>query len=223
MCEYEIFGHRFQDVALMKEALTHPSFNGKRFTGKNYQRLEFLGDRVLGLVIAEYLFLNDTSAPEGALAIRYNDLVRRETISQIASENQFGARIRLGQSEKNTKGDIKQSILSDAMEAVIGAIYLDGGFEAAREVILQVWERKLLLAEETTKDPKSRLQEIVQSSGKEPPTYDIISRFGPDHAPIFSVAVCGDGIPKTVGKGHSRREAEQEAASRVLNQIEDEC
>jgi ribonuclease-3 len=218
----QALGYRFSDSALLREALTHPSVDSRRSGSSNYQRLEFLGDRVLGLVMAEYLFNDDPGAREGDMAVRFNALVRRETVAEIATEIGLGAHLNLGRSEAEQGGSEKPAILADAMEAVIGGIFLDGGMDAARKVVLQLWRARLRRAEATGKDAKTRLQEWLQARGKALPNYEVVERTGPDHAPVFSIRVSGEGMPDGLGEGGSRREAEQDAAARVLTVLETE-
>ena len=204
-------GYQFKNRVHLDEALSHPSLSGKT----DNQRLEFLGDRVLGLVIAEALCDLDPNAKEGDLAPRYNHLVRKETCAAIAEELQLGNEIKLGRSESMSGGRRKIALLGDVMEAIIAAIYLDGGFEAARQFILAQWKTKLRDVPEDAVDPKTRLQEIMQKKGDEPPTYTLTDRSGPDHAPEFTVEVIS-GSHKCSGMGSTKRSAETQAAKALL-------
>ncbi len=208
--------YTFKDRTFLEEALRHPSLSG----GSDNQRLEFLGDRVLGLVIAEELIIRDPKAKEGELAPRYNHLVRKEACASVAESLQLGTEIKVGRSEAMSGGRRKIALLGDVTEAMIAAVYLDGGFSASRKFILQHWAKMLDEVPEDAVDPKTRLQEIVQGQGEAPPRYELIERSGPDHAPEFIVEV------QTVqysaqGKGLSKRKAEAKAATALLKQIED--
>lgn len=207
-------GHNFQDVALLSLALTHPS--AAATVGQDNQRMEFLGDRVLGLVIAEALIEAFPRDPEGELAPRFNALVRRETLADVAQEIGLGQHLRLGRSESTSGGRRKTAILADAMEAVIAALYLDGGMPAAATFILRHWSGRLKAAAATQTDAKTRLQEWAQARGEPPPEYAVVKRSGPDHAPIFQIeARLQDG--KTArGEAGSKKLAEQDAAAALL-------
>ena len=175
-------GHRFHAPDLLIRALTHASISS---TGKqDNQRLEFLGDRVLGLVIAEALLDADTGAREGQLAPRYNALVRKETCAEIAREIGLGEVLKLGRSEMKSGGRRKDALLGDAMEAVIAAVYRDAGFEAARALVLRHWKSRIASVETDARDAKTSLQEWAQARGFPPPEYVETHREGPDHAPV---------------------------------------
>jgi ribonuclease-3 len=205
-------GHDFRDPGLLIEALTHPSV-GSRVQN---QRLEFLGDRVLGLVIAEALLADDPEANEGALAPRLNALVRRETCAEVAAGVDLGAALRLGRSEMLSGGRRKVALLADAMEAVIAAVYLDGGLAAARAMILRLWGPRIAAARGEGQDAKTALQEWAQARGMAPPDYLDLDRAGPDHAPVFSVeARLADGRSATAS-APSKRAAQQAAAAALL-------
>ncbi|RMH46266.1 MAG: ribonuclease III [Alphaproteobacteria bacterium] len=210
-------GHDFADPDLLDRALTHASYSGP--DRPDNERLEFLGDRVLGLVIAEALLRHDSAAAEGVLAPRLNALVRKETCAEIAAALGLGAAIRMGRSEMLSGGRRKRAILGDAMEAVIAAVYLDGGIEAARRVILRHWARHLETVDGLAGDAKSRLQEWVQARGQTPPAYEELSREGPAHAPVFTIrAVLASGETATARAG-SKRAAEQAAARQLLERL----
>lgn len=211
-------GHRFADPALLARALVHPSI---ATPGRpSNQRLEFLGDRVLGLVIAEALVAADRSAREGQLAPRFNALVRRETCAQVAQALDLGAHLRLGRSEMLAGGRRNPATLADAMEAVLAAVYLDGGLEAARAVILRLWAEPLATADRVGRDAKTALQELVQGPGAPPPVYVELAREGPPHAPVFTVEVrLADGRCAR-GTAASKRAAEQAAAAELLAALE---
>lgn len=212
-------GHEFQRPELLQRALTHGSIAS--VTRPDNQRLEFLGDRVLGLTIAEALFSADRAATEGQLAPRYNALVKGETCAMIAREIGLGDVLKLGRSEMMSGGRRKEALLADAMEAVIAAIYLDAGLEAAQRVILKHWASRLANVDEDSRDAKTALQEWAQSKGMNPPHYIQTARSGPDHAPEFEITVrLDDGHEASArGKG-TKRSIEQAAATAMLEQIE---
>ena len=211
-------GYRFSDPDLLRRALTHTSLASD--TRPSNQRLEFLGDRVLNLAIAEALLAQDQSADEGTLAPRYNALVRKETCADVARAMDLGAVLRLGRGEQTTGGRRKNAILGDAMEAVLAAIYLDGGLDAARKVILKHWGGKLTNVEAQARDAKTALQEWVQARGEPPPRYVEIARDGPDHAPRFTIAARLASGAEAQAEGGSKREAEQAAADLLLKRLE---
>ena len=209
--------HRFAKLELLEQALTHPS--GASPSREDNQRLEFLGDRVLGLVIAEALTIAYPNAPEGELAPRFNALVRRETLAEIAGEIDLGKYLRLGRSESISGGRRKAAILADAMEAMIAALYLDGGLPTAEAFILRHWEARIKGSTEAPIDAKTAIQEWAQARGASPPVYELQSRSGPDHAPVFQVVATLDGGPKGTGKARSKKLAEQAAAEQLLKQV----
>lgn len=207
-------GHEFDRPELLMRALTHPSISTP--TRPDNQRLEFLGDRVLGLVMAEALLAADETAREGQLAPRYNALVRKETCAEIARQIELGAVLKLGRSEMMSGGRRKLAVLGDAMEAVIAAVYLDAGFEAARAVILAHWVPFIDRVDADSRDAKTLLQEWAQARGLALPEYQEIERAGPDHAPVFTIEArlnTGDSARATAG---SKRQAEQQAATALL-------
>ena len=211
-------GHRFGDPALLLRALTHSSRSSAN-RGDN-QRLEFLGDRVLGLVIAEKLLSDDAGASEGQLAPRFNALVRKEACADVARAVDLGAVLKLGRSEMMSGGRRKQALLGDAMEAVIAAVYLDAGLDTARDMILRLWGKRIVAVEEDARDPKTALQEWAQARGMALPQYTQVGRSGPDHAPVFEIEVrLADGQTATASAG-SKRQAEQAAAQTLLERLE---
>lgn len=212
----EALGYNFADPGLLQRALTHSSARTKRRTGSDYERLEFLGDRVLGLVIAELLFELFPDADEGDLALRFNQLVRKETCAAVAQEIDLGKYVIMSAIEASSGGRGKQTILGDACEAVLGAIFLDGGFEAARGVIRHLWSNFASDDTEVRRDAKSALQEWAQGRGLELPNYVETGRSGPDHAPKFNTRVEVNGLAPAQGEGPSKRIAEQSAASAML-------
>ncbi len=212
-------GHTFARPELMVRALTHASIATP--TRPDNQRLEFLGDRILGLVMAEALLSADRQASEGQLAPRYNALVRKETCADIAREIDLGAVLKLGRSEMMSGGRRKEALLGDAMEAVIAAIYLDAGFEAARTVILQLWSDRIVQVEADARDPKTSLQEWAQGRGLPPPAYVEVSREGPDHQPLFTVEAQLSTGESARAQAGTKRQAEQAAARDLLARIEE--
>lgn len=210
-------GYRFRDLGGLKRALTHRSaVPSDRAANESYQRHEFLGDRVLALVVAEMLFAAYPKADEGDLARRLNQLVRRETCAEVAEELELGLAIRMGAGERQSGGRTKEAILGDVMESVIAAIFLDGGFEPARDAVLRLWKPRMERLSGTLRDAKTTLQEWAQGRGLPTPAYVTISRSGPDHAPIFTVRVTVSPTLSGEGAGKSKRDAEQEAAAAVL-------
>ncbi|MEX0318509.1 MAG: ribonuclease III [Ruegeria sp.] len=210
-------GYEFQRPELLIRALTHGSVSSA--TRPDNQRLEFLGDRVLGLVMATALLEHDKKATEGQLAPRFNALVRKETCADVARHIDLGAVLKLGRSEMMSGGRRKQALLGDAMEAVIAAVYRDTGFEAARDMILRLWGDRILKVETDARDPKTALQEWAQARGQKPPSYVEVSRSGPDHAPVFTIAArLQDGVEAQATAG-SKRQAEQAAAKALLSQL----
>lgn len=210
-------GHSFADPDLLRHALTHSSMSSP--TREDNQRLEFLGDRVLGLVMAESLLFLDKKASEGQLAPRFNALVRKETCADVARQIGLGDVLKLGRSEMMSGGRRKQALLGDAMEAVIAAVYLDGGFDAARDLINRLWGNRIDAVEDDARDAKTSLQEWAQGRGLQPPRYIEVKRSGPDHAPVFTIAArlaSGEEAEATAG---SKRQAEQAAAKALIEKL----
>lgn len=210
-------GHAFVDVGLLEEAVSHPSLLGlSRSSARGYERLEFLGDRVLGLVIAEWLLERFPDESEGALAKRHTALVRAESLALVAGRIGLGGHLRLSQSEGDAGGRAKPAILADACEAVIGAIYRDGGLEPARRFIRTNWSALLEGSATPPQDPKTALQEWAMAKDRVLPVYETLARSGPDHAPIFVVKVTVAGLGEAQGEGPSKRAAEKAAAEALL-------
>jgi ribonuclease-3 len=210
-------GHEFADATLLDLALTHRSASSR-----NNERLEFLGDAVLGTVIAHAIFQRRPDAGEGLLSRLRSRLVRGETLADIAREVGIGPLVRLGSGEVRSGGHQRSTTLSNALEAVIGAVYLDGGMAAAERVVLDLFRDRLasLPAEEELTDPKTRLQEWLQARGHRPPTYAVHDVAGAAHRQTFEVVCAVDALGIAVaGHGASRRVAEQDAAARALEQI----
>jgi ribonuclease-3 len=207
-------GYAFADRRLLDTALTHASAaSGRR---ASYQRLEFLGDRVLALAVAEMLNEAFPEANEGELAQRLTALVRNESCAEVAIALDIGAAIRLGLGEAQSGGRTRAAILGDVCEAVIGAIHLDGGIDAARRFVRANWEARMRAWKGTMRDAKTTLQEWAQGKGIGTPAYAIVARQGPDHAPLFAIEVTIGGLAPQRAEGRTRREAEQQAAAAVL-------
>ncbi len=211
-------GHEFGKPELLVQALTHPSLSSP--TRADNQRLEFLGDRVLGLVMADALLAADPSATEGRLAPRFNALVRREACADVARQIGLGDVLKLGRSEMLSGGRRKEALLADAMEAVIAAVYRDAGFEAARDVVLRLWGDRIANVKSDARDPKTALQEWAQARGQQPPRYVEIAREGPDHAPHFTIEARLESGESARAAATSKRQGEQAAARALLARME---
>lgn len=217
----ERLGYRFRNPNLLREALTHESALGGSAprgteTQESYQRLEFLGDRVLGFAIAELLLTAFPNASEGELSRRLNHLVKRETCAEIAQEIDLGDLAILAEAEARSGGRRKITLLGDMCEALIAALYLDGGWEPAAAFIHRHWRPRMLAWSGPLRDPKSALQEWAQAQGMKPPDYTIVARTGPDHQPRFTVEARIAGLAPARADGTSRRAGEQAAATQVL-------
>ncbi|HWT30988.1 MAG TPA: ribonuclease III [Propylenella sp.] len=213
----EALGYRFANPDLLARALTHASaLMGGGQDHLTYQRLEFLGDRVLGLVVADMLVQAFAKATEGELSRRLARLVSGETCAEIARELEIPKFLRVGDSIKRTRGGASASVLADACESVLGAIYRDGGLEAARRVVERYWRPRLETMTGPLRDAKTELQEWAHRRGFETPTYAEVDRSGPDHAPEFEVEVLLGSVEPGRGRGRSKREAEHDAATNVL-------
>jgi ribonuclease III len=209
-------GHVFRNKALLREALTHASAAEGRKVA-DYERLEFLGDRVLGLVVSEHLFATFPEEGEDKLALRFNALVNRDACARAARRADIGPALVLSASEARTGGRDKDTILADACEAVIAALYLDGGFKAAQVFIETCWAEEFASAGVAPRDPKTKLQEWTASLKRPNPRYDVVERSGPDHAPRFVVEAVVEGMDPMRGEGGSKRDAERAAARAMLN------
>lgn len=212
----ERIGYRFEDHSSLTQALTHSSVRSGGGGQDHYERLEFLGDRVLGLCIAELLHVHFPSAKEGELSLRLNALVRGRTLAEIADELGLHEYIRTGGDLKSVKGKRLQSVRADVLEAVIASIYLDGGIEEASAFIKRFWMKRLKESDAARRDSKTALQEWAHANRYGTPSYEEADRSGPDHDPEFTVNVrVAEHITMT-GKGRSKRIAEQDAAKKVL-------
>jgi len=220
----EKLGHLFATPRLLEEALTHPSLAGssgrQKKKGAPYERLEFLGDRVLGLVIAEWLYETFPVAAEGEMAKRHAALVNRDALRAIATEIGLGKFVRLARGEDVGASGGRKNIatLPDAMEAVIGALYLDGGFDAARTFIHKYWQRDIAVSE-TPADPKTTLQEWAQGQGLPLPVYRVVTHSGPAHAPKFMIEATVKGFPSVQAEGDSKRAAQKAAAVKLVELV----
>ena len=212
-------GYRFKDLKLIDCALTHISaMTGPRNPAGSYQRLEFLGDHVLGLAVSDMLFQAFPKANEGDLSRRLADLVRKETCADVARAIDLGSAIKLGPSEANAGGRQRVAILGDVCEALIGAVYLDGGYPAAEALVQRLWDERMRKAERPPRDAKTVLQEWAQARGLPTPIYREVGRTGPHHDPEFRIAVELPDRPSAEGLGRSKRAAEQAAAAAMLTQ-----
>lgn len=209
-------GYRFRDKALLERALTHISaLKGQGRTG-SYQRLEFLGDHVLGLAVSEMLFAAFPRAEEGELSRRLADLVRRESCADVARAIDLGASLRLGASEVRSGGRSRIAILADVCESLIGAVFLDGGYKAAKALVERYWLDRMRTPARPLRDPKTVLQEWAQARGLPTPSYREVERTGPHHDPVFRVSVQLPQRDPAEGRGRSKRAAEQAAAAALL-------
>ncbi|WP_456388336.1 ribonuclease III [Profundibacter sp.] len=213
-------GYDFTRPELLHRAVTHSSMSSP--TRDDNQRLEFLGDRVLGLVMAEALFVADGAATEGQMAPQFNALVRKEACADVAREFDLGAVLKLGRSEMLSGGRRKEALLGDAMEAVISAVYLDGGFDAARELVLRLWGERISQVDADARDAKTALQEWAQARKFAPPAYIEVGRTGPDHAPVFTIEARLENGANEAATANSKRQAEQAAAKVLLARLESE-
>jgi ribonuclease-3 len=228
-----VIGHRFEDETLLLQALTHTSVaHGRRPPKKakpdasyrdrqlSNERLEFLGDRVLGLIVSDLLFREYPNEPEGALAKRHAQLVRREALAEVARHIGLGPYIEADVGEGTTAAE-SESMLGNACEAVIGALYLDGGIEAARKFVEPRWLSFARAERQPPQDPKTELQEWAQGRGLPIPRYRETGREGPPHAPHFRVEVSVEGESPEQGEGRSKRAAERAAAEALLNRLKE--
>ena len=212
----ERIGHGFAEKSLLDSALTHISALSGKSRAASYQRLEFLGDHVLGLVVSDMLFRAFPKADEGDLSRRLADLVRRETCADVARSLDLGAAIKLGASEANAGGRRRLAILADVCEALIGAVFIDGGYPAAATMIERLWSERMRTPARPLRDAKTVLQEWAQGRGLPTPSYREVERTGPHHDPEFRVAVALPDLKPAEGVGRSKRAAEQAAAAAML-------
>jgi len=213
----EVLGHTFNHPDMLRRAVTHASAEPRAWNA--YERLEFLGDRVLALILAEHLLDRFPHEREGSIAKRHVSLVRRETLAEVAHNIDLGRFLIISRGEDEAGARASDTILSDAMEAVIGALYLDGGLEATRGFILRYWNPVLELDQRPPQDPKTGLQEWAQGRRLPLPVYDTVAQTGPAHAPEFTVEVRVEGQVSQRANGKSKRLAEQSAAAAMLEAI----
>jgi ribonuclease-3 len=211
--------HRFGRIELLRQALTHPSADGERGRPSAFERLEFLGDRVLGLVVAEMLIERFPDEAEGDLARRQAALVSRDMVARVARTLGLEDALIVAKGEQEAGGRANPAMLADACEAVLGALFSDGGFEPAARAVRAHWLP--LVAESATppRDAKTALQEWAQARGRPLPGYALLGRQGPDHGPEFHVAVSVEGVPPAEGRGSTKRAAEQAAAAALLARL----
>jgi ribonuclease III len=209
-------GYSFSEPALLESALTHISALSGKTRSASYQRLEFLGDHVLGLVVSDMLYRAFPKAEEGELSRRLADLVRQETCADIARTVDLGTAIKLGASEANAGGQQRVAILGDVCEALIGAVFVDGGYPAAAALVERLWGERMLRLVRPLRDSKTVLQEWAQGRGLPTPAYREIERSGPHHDPVFRVVVELPDMAPAEGLGRSKRAAEQAAAAALL-------
>jgi len=207
--------HKAKDLHLFEMALTHSSVGGD-----SYERLEFLGDRVLGVTIAEALYQRYPNEPEGNLSKRYNALVDRETCAQNAREIGVPELVRLGKQAREDGASQSDNVVGDVMESLIGALFLDGGIEVAKSFILRLWEPDLSTQRRAPQHPKSALQELAAAKGVKAPAYEVISRTGAHHAPVFTVRVTVTKLGEATAEGTTKQEAETSAAAALLKQVQ---
>ncbi|MBW7849216.1 MAG: ribonuclease III [Rhodospirillales bacterium] len=216
----DALGHRFSNADLLHQALTHPSAGYRRGRGAAaYERLEFLGDRVLGLIVAEMLLERFPTENEGALARRHAALVRREALARVAETIGLPIHLVLSKGEEDGGGRRNPATLADACEAVIGALYCDGGLGACAPFVRSHWEGLMAESARPPQDAKTALQEWAQGCGKPLPSYEMVGMSGPAHDPTFEVAVSVDGYAPVVGQGTTKRAAEQAAARTLLETL----
>jgi ribonuclease-3 len=210
-------GYTFADKSILDRALTHISAASPKLgRGGSYQRLEFLGDHVLGLAVSDMLYRAFPKGDEGELSRRLADLVRRESCADVARALDLGAALRLGGSESNAGGRRRAATLADVCEALIGAVFVDGGYPAAAAFIERLWHDRMMTPARPLRDPKTMLQEWAQGRGLPTPSYREVERKGPHHNPEFRVAVDVPKLAPAEGIGRSKRAAEQAAAAAML-------
>ena len=208
-------GHNPRDLALFERALTHSSVGGD-----SYERLEFLGDRVLGMVMAAALFERYPNEPEGNLSKRFNGLVDRETCAENGREIGVPALVRLGKQARTDGASQSDNVVGDVIEALIGALLVDGGLDAAQRFVLKLWEPDLAGQRKAPHHPKSALQELAAARQCKPPVYEIVAKTGAHHSPTFTIRVTVAGLGEATATGASKQDAETDAAAALLSQLE---
>jgi ribonuclease-3 len=219
----DTLGHRFGNSQLLVEALTHRSATHGDNECFDYERLEFLGDRVLGLVVADLLMETYPEEAEGTLARRFTGLVRREALEKVAESLDLGRFLRLSEGEERTGGRDNPGIQANACEAIIGALYRDGGLDVARRFILTNWEPLMAEAGSPARDAKTRLQEWAQARKVPLPRYTVVKEEGPSHEPVFTIEVSVRGLEPARATAGSKRRAEQDAAAALLEGLGSEA
>ena len=215
-------GYSFKDRALLRTALTHSSYANERHGGdcQSYERLEFLGDSILGLITAEFLYAHEPRLPEGRMTKLRAELVCESSLYQVALKLELGKHMRLGRGEEHTGGRPRPSILADMVEAIIAAMYLDSGMEQSRRFVLEMILKDAPIDEShTNADYKTRLQELVQRKSDQHISYTMTGESGPDHNKLFSFSVSINGVPAGEGSGRTKKEAEQMAAMKALEAL----
>ncbi len=215
-------GYSFKDRALLRTALTHSSYANERHGGdcQSYERLEFLGDSILGLITAEFLYAHEPRLPEGRMTKLRAELVCESSLYQVALKLELGKHMRLGRGEEHTGGRQRPSILADMVEAIIAAMYLDSGMEQSRRFVLEMILKDAPIDEShTNADYKTRLQELVQRKSDQHISYTMTGESGPDHNKLFSFSVSINGVPAGEGSGRTKKEAEQMAAMKALEAL----
>ena len=207
--------HEPRDIRLFELALTHASVGTD-----NYERLEFLGDRVLGHVIARALYDRHPKEPEGYLSRRYNVLVARETCAEIGRELGVPELVRLGKQAREDGANQSENVVGDVVEALIGALLIDGGVEAAERFVARIWEPHLAEQRKAPKHPKSALQELAAARDCKPPVYEVVGRTGAHHQPRFTIRVSVPGLGEATAEGTSKQDAETDAAEALLAKLE---
>lgn len=210
----EILGRRPSEPALFERALTHSSFGADQ-----YERLEFLGDRVLGLAVAAWLYELFPDEPEGQLSKRLNALVARDVCAEVAREIGVPDRVRLGKQARDDGASDSDNVIGDVVEALIGALFLDGGLDAAQDFVRRAWADRVSTRDKAPQHPKSALQEWAAAQERKPPAYRLAERSGPQHAPTFVVEVEIRGVGSASAEGASKQEAETAAAAKLLEQL----
>ena len=212
-----IIGCCFKDKEVLREALTHKSYAGEHRSVKHNERLEFLGDSILGAIVADYIYNQCPHVEEGVLSKIKANLVSRHNLYLWGKQMDLGRYIALGHGELATGGRTRDSIISNAVEAVIGAVYIDGGYTAAEQMVLP-WVKTQQLTQDRG-DYKSVLQEFLQNRSKQTPEYEVIQTVGPEHDKVFTVRVSAEGRQLGIGKGHNKKQAEQNAAENALSSL----
>jgi ribonuclease-3 len=212
----EQLGHQPKNIELFELALTHKSIGGS----EDYERLEFLGDRVLGHIIARALYERHPKEPEGYLSRRYNVLVARETCAEVGRELGVPKLVRLGKQAREDGASQSENVVGDVVEALIGALLLDGGLDAAERFVLGTWETHLAGQGKAPHHPKSALQELAAAKGARPPVYELVRRTGAHHAPKFTIRVAVEQLGEATADGTSKQEAETAAAATLLKRLQ---